>query len=194
MSGLPLCAEVTPMASHYSFDVWQTEDGLPEHSVTAIVQTRDGYLWFGTYNGLVRFDGNRFTYFNEFNTPGLNSDRIVYPFEDSRTNLWVGTDGSGVVLVKDGKVENFSIGRGGHEGRLVSACEDSVGGVWFYTADARKSALSKVEVTADLARFADRDLVTEAVFEDLTIKQGVWAELDKICKPSCIFAGSVESP
>jgi len=60
MSGLPLCAEVTPPASHYSFDVWQTEDGLPEHSVTAIVQTRDGYLWFGTYNGLVRFDGVRF--------------------------------------------------------------------------------------------------------------------------------------
>src|SRR5260221_6825842 len=83
MSGLPLRAEVTPPASHYSFDVWQTEDGLPEHSVTAIVQTRDGYLWFGTYNGLVRFDGVRFKIFDTSNTPQLTSSRVTRFFDDA---------------------------------------------------------------------------------------------------------------
>src|SRR5215472_9803238 len=50
---------------------WQTDDGLPENSATAMVQTPDGYLWFGTFNGLVRFDGVKFTVFNPQNTPEL---------------------------------------------------------------------------------------------------------------------------
>jgi len=116
-------------------DVWTSKEGLPENAVISVIQTRDGYLWLGTLNGLVRFDGNRFTVFNQNITPGLNSDRIVYLFEDSHTNLWIGTDTAGVALVQDGKVKSFDIGRAGHEGRLVSACEDATGAVWFYTAD-----------------------------------------------------------
>jgi ligand-binding sensor domain-containing protein/signal transduction histidine kinase len=117
-------------------NVWGTKEGLPQNSVISVIQTGDGYLWLGTLNGLVRFDGNRFTVFNQNNTPGLNSDRIVYLFEDSHTNLWIGTDTAGVALVQDGKVKSFDIGRAGHEGRLLSACEDATGAVWLYTADA----------------------------------------------------------
>ena len=80
----------------YSVDAWGTEQGLlPQSSVLAMVQTRDGYLWLGTLHGLVRFDGTKFTVFNVNNTPGLNSDRIVYLFEDNQTNLWIGTESSG---------------------------------------------------------------------------------------------------
>jgi hypothetical protein len=46
-------------ASDYIVRNWSTDDGLPQNSVTAIAQTRDGYLWLGTFNGLVRFDGVR---------------------------------------------------------------------------------------------------------------------------------------
>jgi ligand-binding sensor domain-containing protein/signal transduction histidine kinase len=126
-----------PADSPFIVDVWTSREGLPENAVISVIQTRDGYLWLGTLNGLVRFDGNRFTVFNEYNTPGLTSDRVVYLFEDSRTNLWVGLDTAGVALVQDGKVSSFDLGRPGHEGRLVSACEDAAGGVWLYTADAR---------------------------------------------------------
>ncbi|MEI9960146.1 MAG: two-component regulator propeller domain-containing protein [Limisphaerales bacterium] len=130
-------AESTSRADEpFIIDSWSTKEGL-QSSVISVIQTQDGYLWLGTLNGLVRFDGNRFTYFNEFNTPGLNNDRIVYLFEDSRSNLWVGTDTSEIALVKNGMVKNFAIGHGGHEGRLVSAGEDSNGGMWFYTADAQ---------------------------------------------------------
>src|ERR1051326_7772170 len=48
----------------YQIESWQVEDGLPQSSVTSIVQTREGYLWLGTFNGLVRFDGMRFKVFN----------------------------------------------------------------------------------------------------------------------------------
>jgi ligand-binding sensor domain-containing protein len=122
--------------SPFIVDSWNNEAGLPQSSVISVLQTRDGYLWLGTLNGLVRFDGNRFAIFDENNVHGLGSDRIVYLFEDSHTNLWIGTDSAVVILVHDGKVENFNIGGGGHEGRLTSAGEDSTGAVWLYTADA----------------------------------------------------------
>ena len=51
--------------NQYSHRVWQTEDGLPHNSVNAVLQTKNGYLWLGTYEGLVRFDGVRFTVFND---------------------------------------------------------------------------------------------------------------------------------
>ncbi len=130
-------AEADEAGSPFIVDAWTSKDGLPENAVISVIQTRDGYLWLGTLNGLVRFDGTHFTVFDEYNTPGLNSDRIDYLFEDSHTNLWIGTDTAGVALVQDGTVKKIDLGRPGYEGRLVSACEDATGAVWLYTADAR---------------------------------------------------------
>jgi ligand-binding sensor domain-containing protein/signal transduction histidine kinase len=121
--------------SPFIVDSWSNQQGLPQSSVISIIQTKDGYLWLGTLNGLVRFDGNHFAVFDENNTPGLASGRIVYLFEDSHTNLWVGTDTAVVMLVHDGKIESFSLGGGGHEGRLTSAGEDPSGAVWLYSAN-----------------------------------------------------------
>src|SRR5690349_5384409 len=62
-----LLAPATPAASletqtsHWLITTWETDQGLPENSATAMVQTSDGYLWFGTFKGLVRFDGVNFT-------------------------------------------------------------------------------------------------------------------------------------
>lgn len=75
----------------YVIKTWQTEDGLPENSATAMVQTRDGYLWFGTFNGLVRFDGVNFEVFNRANTPELPSEGIVHLHLDRHDRLWVST-------------------------------------------------------------------------------------------------------
>ena len=135
-SGLARAVAADPSSSPFIVNSWSNEEGLPQSSVISVIQTKDGYLWLGTLNGLVRFDGNRFVTFDENNTPGLGSDRIVYLFEDSHTNLWVGTDTAVVALVHDGAVKDFTIGHGGHEGRLTSAGEDSTGAVWLYSADA----------------------------------------------------------
>ena len=62
--------ELSTNTDDYSIENWQLEQGLPQISVTSIAQTPDGYLWLGTFNGLVRFDGVRFTVFDEGNTPG----------------------------------------------------------------------------------------------------------------------------
>lgn len=87
---------------HYIIDAWETDDGLPENSATAIVQTPDGYLWFGTFNGLVRFNGVQFTVFNPDNTPQLPDVGIVNLHLDKGGRLWVSTY-RGLVVYADGQ-------------------------------------------------------------------------------------------
>ena len=57
--------------SQFRCEAWTTADGLPHKSVHAILQTRDGYLWLATTDGLVRFDGARFTIFDTSGGLGL---------------------------------------------------------------------------------------------------------------------------
>ena len=117
---------------HFIVDVWKSSDrGLPENTVVSLTQTRDGYLWVGTLNGLARFDGIRFTKYDAIDTPGLNSTIIVRLFEDSSGILWIGTGNAGVAMVKDGRIASTNI----WQGRLMSVCEDNTGAVWFYNAD-----------------------------------------------------------
>jgi signal transduction histidine kinase/ligand-binding sensor domain-containing protein len=126
----------SPPDSPFIVESWTVQDGLPQSSVISVVQARDGYLWLGTLEGLVRFDGVRFTVFAEHNTPGLGSSRVVFLFEDSQTNLWIGTETAGVVLARNGQVQGLEkIGGGSRDGRVVSACEDARGAVWLFAAD-----------------------------------------------------------
>src|SRR5713226_5011089 len=76
----------------YQIETWQVEDGLPQSSITSIVQSREGYLWLGTFNGLVRFDGMRFKVFSPNTAPSLPSGRIVQVFSDYNRALWIGTE------------------------------------------------------------------------------------------------------
>lgn len=68
-----------------------TEAGLPQHEVTTVMRTRNGYLWIGTLFGIVRFDGIRFSVFDELNSPGFNEDTVNAIAEDSQEHLWIGT-------------------------------------------------------------------------------------------------------
>jgi ligand-binding sensor domain-containing protein len=65
------------VTAQYRFDSWTTDKGLPQNSVRSIIQTRDGYLWLTTFDGLVRFDGVRFTVFDKSNTRGLSTNRFT---------------------------------------------------------------------------------------------------------------------
>ena len=88
--------------SDYLLDVWTSDDGLPDSSVTSIAQTPDGYLWVGTYNGLARFDGVRFVTFDPNNTPALKSARVTGLFVDARGTLWINTDDGSLTSLRNG--------------------------------------------------------------------------------------------
>jgi ligand-binding sensor domain-containing protein len=83
--------------AQYVHDVWTTENGLPQNSVGALAQTPDGYLWIGTEEGLVRFDGARFVTFDKRNTPSLQSSEVDALLVDQRGVLWIGMRGGGIV-------------------------------------------------------------------------------------------------
>ena len=121
-----LCAATSE--TELDVKVWDMDEGLPHNTVLSLSQARDGHLWVGTYNGLVRFDGIHFTNV----TPWLN-DRVFHLFEDSRRTLWVGTENSGTILLKDGQLTMpKELSFTGAERRLRSSCEDSQGAVWLY--------------------------------------------------------------
>jgi ligand-binding sensor domain-containing protein/signal transduction histidine kinase len=122
-----------PSSSPFIVDSWKAEEGLPDNEAISVIQTKDGYLWIGTLHGLVRFDGIHFTVFDENNTPELSSDRIVFLFEDSHTNLWVGAESAGLVMIKNGIVKNFSAETSGSGKKVLNANEDPAGDIWFNT-------------------------------------------------------------
>jgi ligand-binding sensor domain-containing protein/signal transduction histidine kinase len=99
-----LCA-LEPMQPvvQFSQKVWRVEEGLPENFARVLKQTRDGYLWIGTQEGLVRFDGLRMKVFNTRNTPQLRSNAIVTLCEDRGGTLWIGTDGGGIARYRQGR-------------------------------------------------------------------------------------------
>ncbi len=96
----------SPSDPKYLIDTWGADEGLPQSGALAITQTPDGYLWFGTLGGLVRFDGVNFKVFDPSNTPELPSPAIVNMYLDRSGRLWVSTS-RGIVYVKDGKWQSF---------------------------------------------------------------------------------------
>jgi ligand-binding sensor domain-containing protein len=78
---------ISSALAQYRFDQWTADNGLPQNSVRDIVQTRDGYLWLTTFDGLVRFDGVRFTVFNKSHSPGINSNRFNCLYEGCQGDL-----------------------------------------------------------------------------------------------------------
>ena len=86
----------------YHVDHWTTDNGLPQNTIRAIVQTRDGYLWLTTFDGLARFDGVHFTVFDKRNTPAITNNRFTALYEDRDGTLWAGADEGEVVAYRDG--------------------------------------------------------------------------------------------
>ena len=114
-----------------------TDEGLPENSVTAITQTRDGYLWLTTYAGLARFDGVRLTIYTSANTPGLQSDRLTSLYEDRQGNLWIGHERGDLTRYRNGKFEPFNFNETGARRKISAIGEDEAGDIWMLNEEGR---------------------------------------------------------
>lgn len=95
-------------AAQYRFDSWTTENGLPQNGVRAVTQGADGYLWFTTFDGLVRFDGVKFDVYNKANSKGIISNRfwIVRAMPDS--SLWAATETGDLTVYRNGVFTSYS--------------------------------------------------------------------------------------
>jgi ligand-binding sensor domain-containing protein len=115
-----------------SFHRWGREDGLLDDTVTALLQTQDGYLWVGTASGLARFDGVEF---DRVSLPGAGSNQVVAVTslcEDDMHRLWIGTRESGLFWLSAGVVRRFT--DGAQNESVTSLAADGRGQLWVGTA------------------------------------------------------------
>jgi signal transduction histidine kinase/ligand-binding sensor domain-containing protein/ActR/RegA family two-component response regulator len=116
----------------YMRTVWETSSGLPQNSVQVVIQTRDGYVWFGTQEGLVRFDGVRFEVFSRRNTPGMPGNDVKTLFEAPDGSLWIGMIG-GLARLKDGRFTAYTRNNGLPHDWIYSIAGDRDGSLWLGT-------------------------------------------------------------
>ncbi len=121
----------TRLITQYGHDVWNDE--MPQSTVHAIVQTRDGYIWLGTYEGVIRFDGINFVSYNNRNTPQLKRPGVLALYEDSKGNLWIGMLEGGLCRLTDGQFTPYGMDKGLSNENVRAIYEDKKGNLWIAT-------------------------------------------------------------
>jgi len=138
--------EAVPGPKDYVLRVWELEDGMPDHHVSGITRTDDGYLWFTTFSGLVRFDGVRFQLMGKNELPGLPSPWVNPVYAASNGSLWLGLDQGGMARWdRHGPVRSVLPvqPRPTSASWSTSFAEDATGGVWFGSGHEAKVFRSK---------------------------------------------------
>jgi len=123
------------LIKQYVHQIWTANDGLPQNSASSIKQTRDGYIWFSTQDGLARFDGVDFTVFDRTNTKELPSSWMVRMNEDGAGGLWMRPIGfaPGVIRYYEGKFTMYDTTNGLPNNRVLCWETDTHGTTWLGT-------------------------------------------------------------
>lgn len=96
-------------ADQFAIETWRTDNGLPQNTGSAVIQTRRGYIWVATYGGIAEFDGWRFKVYDSSNTKGLANSRVTSLFEDSRGTIWIGHDTGEISVCSNGVFRVVSV-------------------------------------------------------------------------------------
>lgn len=126
-----MCPAPAPAQTDFYARVWQAENGLPNNIVQAVAQTRDGYLWVGTREGVARFDGAQFELL--FLAPQTLEPSINCLLAGRDGSLWIGTDGRGIFQLERGELHRREIPGRNNGFTVLRMCEAGDGAVWFET-------------------------------------------------------------
>jgi len=110
---------------------WQTDDGLPRNTITAIAQTPDGYLWLGTPFGVIRFDGINFTPMEDETHGAFTRARTRVLCVDRFGRLWIGTGTAGVIRHDGHSFTQIDSRKGLPHPTISALCEDLQGNMWI---------------------------------------------------------------
>ena len=114
---------------------YTTADGLPGMTITDIMQDKKGYIYIGTYDGLVRFDGVEFVNFNRSFDPKYDFTAVRSIFQDSDENIWIGHNDEGVTcMAPNGDTIKFTKEDGLPHNSIRAICEDHEHNIWLGTA------------------------------------------------------------
>ncbi len=115
----------------YAAVLYDNQNGLPTSEANAIVQTEEGFIWIGSYSGLIRYDGNTFE--NMSIDAGISS--VVSLYVDSQNRLWLGTNDSGISVMEDGQFRTFNRNDGLTSLSIRAICEDQNGNIIIGTTE-----------------------------------------------------------
>jgi len=103
----------------------------PNSITRTIKQDRKGNIWFASWEGIIRYDGNSFTNITE--KKGLSPCHAFAILEDRKGNIWIGTMGEGVYRYDGKSFSNFTTKEGLASNRVGYIYEDKAGNIWFGT-------------------------------------------------------------
>jgi diguanylate cyclase (GGDEF)-like protein len=153
MAGRAAALDPALALSQYVHTTWSVDQGLPQNSVMDLAQGTDGYLWIGTFDGLVRFDGARFAVFNRSNTDAFTENGVLSVATDSAGRVWVGTNGGGLVVGEAGRFRALTEADGLPNPYVTALLETGDGDMWIGTrgglARMRGDVVERVELTPD---------------------------------------------
>ncbi len=116
----------------YVLRTWTMEQGLPQNTIHAMLQTKDGFLWIGTRGGLARFDGLNFILYKAGAPNSIPGESITGLAEDRDGSLWISSEG-GLTQYRNGFFRNYTILDGLPENSIWRIAGDKAGGVWAIT-------------------------------------------------------------
>ena len=93
----------------FGHETWTIEDGLPLSHLNGLAFAQDGYLWLSSFDGLIRFDGVRFTVFNTATNPELPTNRFVDILEGPDGSLWLTAEYDHVVKLEADVFEVYDV-------------------------------------------------------------------------------------
>lgn len=130
----PLAAALDPsrQLADYVHETWTMAHGLPHEGITAVLQTRDGYLWVATLDGVARFDGVRFESFNLIPAAGTQTNVVLALAETPDGALWMGTR-DGLVRYHEGRFTVITAADGLSSAAIRCLLADSDGSLWIGT-------------------------------------------------------------
>ena len=166
-AGTAYALDPTKAISQYVHALWDSDNGLPQNSVNAVIQTRDGYIWFGTQEGLVRFDGVRFTIFDS-RQGVIPHNYVTALVEDHDGALWIGTNDGALTRHVGGR---FTIVKPADSRSITALAELPDGSVWVGT---REDGVFSLVDGARVSLTTADGLPSNRVQAMLSGPQGLW--------------------
>ena len=131
----------------YAREVWTTRDGLPHNQVNSIAQTPEGYLWFATWEGVVRYNGQEFRAFGRNNVPAMMDSGIRAVTVGPSGALVVATSRGGVSVLRGEAWTTYTVENGLTQNETFAALEDRSGRIWVATENRGITRLDGAQAT-----------------------------------------------
>ncbi len=156
----PLSVDPTGRSEGFSAVLYDNSNGLPTSEANAIAETDEGFLWIGSYAGLIRYDGNTFERMDS--TSGLTSIKCLYV--DSRNRLWIGTNDNGVAMLEQGELRRWGKLDGMASAHTRAITEDQSGTIYIATS----RGIARIDADGNFSMMEDSALA-EVDMRDLRI-------------------------